>query len=287
MRAAVPTFASTSSLAKAMAPSFANPANLQKNCSLFSKIPQEIRDLIFDLVLTPHNEKHVPYPEELPYRRPGFRHADRNLSTTLLRCCQLTYFETRDLPAKKYVAVDWLCGGINGHGLDDANRFERSLPTASRNLHLFTNGFWLKYYIEWIWAPRTRFIATQAPNLEYLKITFGHSKSYVYAEDDIVPNPKKQGAPCLKYTKDNDPFEKCSWGNQVQVLESLNVMELEIETLEEKMGKLDLVLAKAAGWRFPLAKGKELVFNPRRTRLEGWHGPSLREFCPSILWLNI
>lgn len=41
------------------------------------------------------------------------------------------------------------------------------------------------------------------------------------------------------------------------------------------MGNLDLVLAKAAEWRFPIAKGKELVFNPRKTRLEGWHGPNL------------
>lgn len=52
------------------------------------------------------------------------------------------------------------------------------------------------------------------------------------------------------------------------------------------MGNLDLVLAKAAEWRFPIAKGKELVFNPRKTRLEGWHGPNLGEFCPSIVPLN-
>ena len=51
-------------------------------------------------------------------------------------------------------------------------------------------------------------------------------------------------------------------------------MELEVETLEEDLEKLDLVLTKAAGWRFRLASGKELVFNPRKTEWEGWHGPS-------------
>lgn len=266
-----------------MTPIYVNAVNLQKDCPLFSKIPQEVRDEIFDLVFTPHDEKHVPYPKEVRYCRPGFRHADRNLSTTLLRCCQLIYLETRDLPAKKYVQVDWIIEGDNGHAFNDANRFKRSLLTALRSLHLFTEGYWLRFCSRSLWAPYTRFIATQAPKLEYLKITFGHENSPEYAEDDIVPNPKQEDISRLKYTKDDDPFKEYSWGNQLRVFESLNVMELEVETLEEKLEKLDLVLAKAAGWRFPLAKGKELVFNPRKTRWEGWHGPNLGGFCPSTL----
>ena len=60
-------------------------------------------------------------------------------------------------------------------------------------------------------------------------------------------------------------------------------MELEFETLEEDAEKLDLVLAEAPGWRFPLAKGKNLVFNPRKTKWEGWHGPNLGKSCLSIV----
>lgn len=180
-------------------------------------------------MLTPHAEKHVSYPKKSLYCRPGFRHADHNLSTTLLRCCQLTYFETRDLPAKRYVQVDWLCKGDHGQFFTCPNRFRRSLPTALRNLHLFTTGPWFKNYV--VWGPYTRFVATKAPNLEYLKITFGHDNWPAYAMDDVVPNPKQEGSLWLESIKDNDPFENTSWGNQLRVFESLNVMKLEIETM--------------------------------------------------------
>lgn len=53
--------------------------------------------------------------------------------------------------------------------------------------------------------------------------------------DDVVPNPKQEGSLWLESIKDNDLFENTSWSNQLRVFESLNVMELEIETLEENL----------------------------------------------------
>ena len=85
--------------------------------------------------------------------------------------------------------------------------------------------------------------------------------------------------------KDSDSFQESSWGYPFRTFESLAVLELEVETLEEQREKLDLVLTKADGWRFPLAKRKELVFNPQKTRWEGWHGPNLGEFYPSTIAL--
>lgn len=265
----------------AMTPIFVNPVNPQGECLLFNKIPQEIRDEIFDLVVTPHDRKHVPYPEGLRYCRPGFRHADRNLSTTLLRCCQLIYFETCDLPAKKYVQVDWVCGGKNSDGFHDDNLSKRSFPKTLQNLHLFTTTIWLERWK--FWEPYTRLVATQAPDLRYLKIILEHNNLLYFAEYDLVPNPKQERfvLSCLKDMKDSDPFEERSWGNQLRALDNLNIMDLEIETLEENKEELNLVISKAAGWRFPLENGKELVFNPRKTRWEGWHGPNLGGFCPS------
>ena len=125
-------------LSAAMAPVFSKAVNLQEDSPLFSKIPQELRDKIFDLVVTPHEEKRVPYPKTLRYTRPGFRHADRKLFITIFRCCQLIYSQTCHLPTKNYVYIDWICEGRDGHGFDDYNRLYRSLPKGLQNLHLFT-----------------------------------------------------------------------------------------------------------------------------------------------------
>lgn len=257
-----------------MAPVFTNAVNLQKDSPLFSKIPQELRNEIFDLVVTPHPEKHVHYPEELRYPRPGLPRLDRSLSATLLRCCQLIYFQTCDLPAKKYVLVDWLCDGKVGHGYenykDGNNRFDHLLPKALRNLHLFTTKFWLNTFQVDLWDPYAGKIAAQAPNLEYLKTTLEHDNSPFRFHDDVVPSPKR--------------FARSIWfwGHALWTFENLTLMELEVETLEEQMEKLDLVLAKAAAWRFSLASGRQLVLNSRKTKWEGWHGPNLGKSYPSM-----
>ena len=230
----------------AMAPVFAKPVNSQKDCPLFSKIPQ-IRDRIFDLVVTPHEEKHVPYPEALRYSRPGFRHSDRKLSITILRCCERIYLETCDLPAKKYIQIDWICAGKNGHDANDGNCWNRSLPTALQNLHLFTTKYWLREAIPYIWGRYTPFVATYAPNLRNLKITLEHDNNSFEAKHDIFPNAKQRGLSPILYMEDSAPFEEWSWGNQLRAFESLNVLEIEIETLEENKEKLDLNLVKTTG----------------------------------------
>lgn len=190
-----------------MAPVFANAVNSQKDCPLFTKIPQELRDRIFDLVVTPHEEKHVPYPKALRYSRPGFRHSDGKLSIALLRCCQLIYSQTCHLPAKKYVQIDCICTGENGHDTKDGNSWTRSSPTALQNLHLFTTKRWLRMTTSLAWARYTQLVATHVPNLRYLKLTLEHYNDPFEAEHDIIPNAKKRGLSRMLHTKDSDSFE--------------------------------------------------------------------------------
>ena len=267
---------------------FTNAMNLQEECPLFNRIPKEIRDNIFDLVLTPHDKKCIPYPEELQYSRPGFRNLDRNLSTTLLPCCQAIYLETYDLPAKMYVQVDWTTyyeGSV--HRFNDANRSKR-FPTAPRNLHLFTIKYFLDYWPA-CWTLYTRFIAGQAPHLNHLKITLGHDNSPEYADGLLVPDAMQGGGltllrrrregdlGCMKQSYPADDQYKIPWGYRLEAFINLKGMELEVESLVWKLDKLDLVVDTAAEWRFPLANGQELVLNPKKTKWEGWHGPNLGE----------
>ena len=179
--------------------------------------------------------------------------------------------------------VDWICAGHKGHENKDGSCWTRSSPTALQNLHLFTTKRWLGMTTSLEWARYTQLVATHTPNLRYLKITLEHDNDPFEAEHDIIPNAKKRGLSRMLHIENSDPFEEWSWGNQLRAFESLDVMELEIETLEENRKKFDLNIAKAAGWRCPLAKGKELVFNPRKIKWEGWHGPSLGKFSPSII----
>lgn len=100
--------------------------NLQRGCPL----------VIFDLVETRHEERYVSYLKDLRYSRPGFRHVYRKLSTTLC-CCQHICLKICDLPTEKSAHV-------NGHGLNDKTRSQRSFPTALQNLHLLIYKSWLK-----------------------------------------------------------------------------------------------------------------------------------------------
>lgn len=133
------------------------------------------------------------------------------------------------------------------------------------------------------WARYTEFVAGCAPNLRYLTFTLGNENNLFEAEQDIVPNAKKWRLSEVLHTKGSNSFEEFSWVDQLRAFGSLNVMEVEIGTLKKNKEKLDLYIAKAAGWRIPLAKEKEMVFNPGKTKWEGWHGLSLGESCLLIV----
>lgn len=84
--------------------------NAQEACPLFSKLPPEIRNMVFDLALTPFNDLKRPLPPGSYYHRPGNTHA-QIIDTTLLCTCRRIYLETYSVPSSNY----WVT--YSGHGI--------------------------------------------------------------------------------------------------------------------------------------------------------------------------
>ncbi len=148
--------------------SYANP---QKESPLFTRIPGEIRDHIFDLALTAYSGKKEPFAKDSYYYRPGFRYADQKLDTALLRTCRRIYQEARLVPFENYERVEW---GQRDRGPSsaEAKKFARgdAFSPWLTSLHLFTQQFWLE---DSSWHTKARIIGRRQ-NLRHLKITIRH-----------------------------------------------------------------------------------------------------------------
>ena len=81
-------------------------ANLQSQAPLFMKIPPEIRNRIFSLVLRTFDDKARPYEPGTFWARPETSHPLK-LDNTLLLTCRRVYLETYILPCFQYQTNYW------------------------------------------------------------------------------------------------------------------------------------------------------------------------------------
>ncbi len=167
-------------------------ANPQKGSPLFTRIPGEIRDHIFDLALTAYSGKKEPFAKDSYYYRPGFRYADQKLDTALLRTCRRIYQEARLVPFENYERVEWQRQRGRGPSNAEAGNFARgdAFSPWLTSLHLFTQQIWLE---DSSWRTRARDIGRRQ-NLRHLKITIRHR----YAQNGVilplfVPSVEPQG----------------------------------------------------------------------------------------------
>ena len=249
---------------------FATPANPQRDCPLFNKIPREIRDNIFDLVMTPLEDEEE-YDEDLREYRP--EHPGGPFSATLLRCCQSIYFEAWSFLPKKYVQLVGFSGDRCDFRSYGIKRFNTSFPSAIQNLCIYFTPRRTYSRREAIdcWRRYTQIVGEDAPNLRRLKLIVNPCDLWKFT--DMVANSKTAHG-TLKDMEDSDLCHKGFWGYHLQALESLVVMEFELHTLERHKGRLDLLIEKAAGWQFPLAKGKEMVLMSQKTKWMWWRESS-------------
>ncbi|KAI0406837.1 hypothetical protein F4802DRAFT_78005 [Xylaria palmicola] len=71
--------------------------NQQLGCPLFSKLPAELREIIWDYALTGYEDLDALYPLDKPYARPG-RAAPSRIAVDLLLTCRAVYLEAFLVP---------------------------------------------------------------------------------------------------------------------------------------------------------------------------------------------
>ena len=148
------------------------PTNPQLQCPLFICIPPEIRNYIFELVLTSYDDKTRPYKKTAYYYRPSHRYA-RKIDTALLLTCRRVYAETEAVPAMLNEHTSWyhrappdvVKNGFSSEHSPAAVKRRCQL----RTVHLFTQQFWLEnQFVRFV--PRYNHT-----NASRLKLTLRHT----------------------------------------------------------------------------------------------------------------
>ena len=246
-------------------PELRTPYNLQSDCQLFTYLPPEIRQIVFSLALTAYDDGQ-PYPKGTFYDRPGYHYRHR-IDTELLRTCYRAYLECFHLPVELNEITRWCDRGpphYKGDELDFGSLTQEQMTL--RRYHFFTQQLWLES--EWLILTNTYNF-----NPRLIHITIRHTDWWDWEHGrPLHLDPKQEWQASKPFRGENDPFCENSWGNAFRDLHGLKQFVLELETVEGKRAKLDEIVARAAGWRFPLGDGNILVLNESKTKYSAWKG---------------
>ena len=248
----------------------------------FSRLPSEIRTLIYEYALRLSNEaknQTVRCP-----RHPGHHFPRKDFSIALLLTCRRIYLETYLLP----IALNELAACCYRQPPQDICSLSTRLIklsteqcSAVRCLHLFTQQSWLETC--WAYVAKS---AQVAPKVIHL--TLKHS-GWTDSERNgkLLLDPKQSRSPVESAVTEatESPFADGSWGQAFAHLHGVREFHLELETLSSKIGELYLIVARAHTWQFPLGDGGVLVLDQKKTTSKDWvdpkHGSGQQSRCKS------
>lgn len=246
---------------------------------LYNKIPPEIRNTIFRLALTAYGDPTRKYRPAAHYYRPGFTCAHK-IDTNLLLTCRRVYAETARLPASINEHTSWYFRPPPGIGKNEVplgkSPGARVRQRDLRTIHVFAQQFWL----EGAHGGFTGFVRLwNIARPTHLKITIRHSDWWWWeVGEPIALDAKREGRPSAQhYSRPSDLFEPESWGARFRDIEGLDVLQLELETLEYKKTELDAIVDRVQGWQFPLGDSRVLLPNASKTKRTGWVGVPIGE----------
>ncbi|KAL9100571.1 MAG: hypothetical protein Q9163_004060 [Psora crenata] len=270
--------------------------NPQLDSPLYSRLPAEIRTMVFEYALLAYGDPAKPYSKHsYHYRVPGYTHA-RRIATALLLSCRRVYMETSTLPLELNQHVVY--GGETSHAPPSYRPYLFPKPSlrlvqrqAIRSVHLFAQQYWLEDWNErHQWHDFCRSWSNGlAPGLERLRVTLRHTDWWYFllgARSPLALDPRKAGRARMRErittggegqvsgAGAGSGFEEGSWGSRFSYFHGLKVFELELETLQSKRAELDEVVALAPAWRFPLGDGRVLVMDDGRIERCHWIGSS-------------
>jgi hypothetical protein len=252
--------------------------NLQLSSPLFNgRIPSEIRDHIFEYVLTEDDQ--ILFQLDSHYSRPDYR-ARKSLLTNLLLTCRRVYLEAHHLPLINKEHVFWHYREPEGTGYEnEAEYFARFRPdqlALVRKVHLFTQQFWLEGELQRVcklWVMQT---------IEKMKITLRRGDWWYWEDGALLGiNPQRGSADPRRMKADWKaeakgaviPWDENAWGCAFKHLRNLQELELEFETTVYEEKQLQDIVEHAKAWRFPMGDGRVLSAAGQKVHRSTWRGP--------------
>ena len=288
-----------------LAPSL--PMVLQGSCPLFTVVPAETRNRIYEFSLESDDSTDAAHPS--PYRRhtfyyrPGHKRP-KHISTSLLQTCQQIYAEASLLPPVINEHTFW-CNRPPPHVKNASSPVEYfkkmtlKQRSAVQSLHFFTQQFFLEGNWGGIWTTLWRHQDELLRNTAEMGAVNKDPRS---AEKQVGKIAPKKITITLRHTdwwhwENNerlgiDPFrngrtfaaemgapvppsrEERAWGNEFKLIPSLEELVIEFETVMRKKDQLDVILERALEWKFPLHPKNclYLVAEPQSKRAYTWIG---------------
>ncbi|KAH7088069.1 hypothetical protein FB567DRAFT_330625 [Paraphoma chrysanthemicola] len=122
--------------------------NFQPQSPLFSVLPGEIRNEIFEYALMQYEDDAAAYPEDSYWYRPGFS-GPRKASSALLQTCKAIYAEGQKVFLRELEWAFWFDRGPDGRSGNSAclKFFNNLTPQAAQSLEkvrFFTQMYWLE-----------------------------------------------------------------------------------------------------------------------------------------------
>ncbi|KAK6528522.1 hypothetical protein TWF281_009763 [Arthrobotrys megalospora] len=221
---------------------FSKNISPQSSSPLFS-LPGELRNLIWEYVLTPYNDPTRAYPSSTCYARPDF-FAPLTSSVSLLRTCKAIYFETWYLPWTTAELCFYLTVDVRRpprvETVENVQRALRHLnntnvDTTINHVRVFAqlcsleDGMRLQYLL----------------NMEHFKpktitVTIRHTDFWYWENDESL----RVGG---------------YWVGACRFPESVEKVRVEFESLERKKGQVDEIAQQAVErWEFCRKDGRKL-----------------------------
>ncbi|KAL8834572.1 MAG: hypothetical protein Q9170_003700 [Blastenia crenularia] len=251
--------------------------NPQSASPFFNRIPPEIRNHIFQLALTAYEDPKRKYKRYAYYYRPGYTCVHK-IDTALLLSCRLVYTETARLPASINELTAWCYRQppIRQEYEPAPMALEARRRQELRKVHVFAQQFWLELEQHGFAQFLDLWERSHPTNLT---ITLRHTDWWWWEEEaPLALDPKQRGRPsAARCSRSSDPFDPVSWGAQFRRVSGLQVLRMELETVEAKKDELDAIAKRAREWKFPLGDGNTLVIDESKTKRTGWIGRKLDE----------
>lgn len=243
----------------------------QAQSPLFSKLPGEIRNHVFELALARSEDKNKPYRKDAYYYRPGYTCEHRS-DLRLLRTCRRIYAEARHLPLQNMTATLWFEGDERRPPGQSNDVYRRRLGqfAAARvdSVHVLAQMYWLENYGLGSWFGADSDITHPARHvakyLKHLTVTIRHTDWWLW----------EQVEPLQIHSE---------WLEYYVAPESLQDFKLELEVPSRKAMELDtLVNSLIRRWTFEGSRGTSrgttsldgTIFSTKRTMptVDTWTG---------------
>ncbi|KAK8045005.1 hypothetical protein PG993_005029 [Apiospora rasikravindrae] len=252
-----------------------NGMDEQSQCVLFCAIPSELRTLIFEYALAPHDNLAKPYAKDRMYCRPGQLYHPKT-DTSLLQTCKRVYQEARVLPVALATHTFWLFGGpwrcmkTGMKGMTRFSAWQNSMSEEQRAAVDCVQIFAQQTFLESLGTQSNNGLESLTFAARTLRITLRHTDWWSWesppaSSDRLGICPWERGRTShqkmlslpLEHTPEamRELMSPGTWGWQVCQVKNLQTLEMGFEIDERKKPQLDAVLERARHWIFPMSDG--------------------------------